>query len=302
VLRCLAKSPADRFASMAELASALGELAALPEAASQATETPPRTVPLGRGFRSVYDANVRAALGKSALFTGAVPGLAGLPATHPLRAKLQFSPPPEALSDDTSEAVGESRGRAAVRAALACVLVVGVTLGLVFALMLGDSTGRPAARAAPVALPVESATPLEHDRPPGDRVAPGPEPVEEADREPRRTDPDPGARAAQPDAPRAAAIAAAAAPRPRVSSEQRAAKAMASRTSRPSSGSSSSVRSSRPAPSAPPARTSAPSAGPAAPPPAPPAAPASTLAVPQLVAPPPAPPAAPTTEDLYDGR
>ena len=53
VLRCLAKSPDDRYQSMTELQQVIGELHAqldLPEAAVIAA---PAAVPLGEGFRSL---------------------------------------------------------------------------------------------------------------------------------------------------------------------------------------------------------------------------------------------------------
>src|SRR3954468_15031949 len=65
VLRCLAKAPDQRFASMVELQAALGALAIDAVAAAPVVTPPARTVPLGRGFRSVYDANLAAALGGS---------------------------------------------------------------------------------------------------------------------------------------------------------------------------------------------------------------------------------------------
>src|SRR3954469_6693390 len=68
VLRCLAKSPDERFASMLALQAAIGALVVDARATEPVGPAPARTVPLGRGFRSVYDANLTAALGGSSVF------------------------------------------------------------------------------------------------------------------------------------------------------------------------------------------------------------------------------------------
>jgi serine/threonine-protein kinase len=156
--RCLAKEPSERFASMTALQVELGELAAVAEAAAPLAAAPPRTVPLGRGFRSVFDANLAAAATGSALSSMGP----GSPIPQALRSRLWFaSPPPgstpssgevqassdaDDVDDDIDDDVAELRqgsGQLAVRAALACVLVVGMALGLVLTLSGDDE---PAAR------------------------------------------------------------------------------------------------------------------------------------------------------------
>jgi tRNA A-37 threonylcarbamoyl transferase component Bud32 len=147
VLRCLAKAPDDRFPSMTEILAALGELAEQAEAAPPAATAPPM-VPLGRGFRSMYDAGMNAALGLSSAGSAIGPGL---------RARLRFAsplpepPPPPAVDEPEPPA-----RRASVRAALACVLVVGVTLGFIVTPLVAGDRGHPGPGGrAPAALPVE---------------------------------------------------------------------------------------------------------------------------------------------------
>ena len=170
---CLAKEPDDRFASMTALYNALGELMVHAEAVAPAAAAPKRTVPLGRGFRSVFDANAAAALAGGSPLGWTPPGSplsseapvtpSGLPPTHPLRARLLFAPPPktpslEIIDDDDDFDLDAPPPRRAIRAALACVLVVGVTLGLALTpLVLGEDDDRPPAPAMhTAALPVES--------------------------------------------------------------------------------------------------------------------------------------------------
>ena len=160
--RCLAKEPGERFASMTALQVELGELAALAEAAAPPAAASPRTVPLGRGFRSVFDANLAAVATGSAL-SGMGPGS---PIPQALRSRLWFaSPPPGSTppsgeadhadndADDAEDDIAELRqgsGRLAVRAALACVLVVGAALGLVLTLSRGDNEPTASTRFARV--------------------------------------------------------------------------------------------------------------------------------------------------------
>jgi hypothetical protein len=164
VLCCLAKPPDERFASMIELQAALGALAVDAEAAEPAVEAPARTVPLGRGFRSVYDANLAAAIGGSSVFRP------GSPVPDALRARLTFAPPraavPDGDDDDDDDGNGElaPRSRAGVRAALACVLVVGVAAGLIATPLIAGEDRTPSAtpgdvRAAPLRLEAAPAEP-----------------------------------------------------------------------------------------------------------------------------------------------
>jgi serine/threonine-protein kinase len=160
VLRCLAKPPDERFASMVELQAALGALAVDTEAAEPEVPAPARTVPLGRGFRSVYDANLAAALGGSSVFRP------GSPVPDALRARLTFAPPP-AITPTGEEDDGNGelapRSRAGVRAALACVLVVGVAAGLIATPLIvsKDRTPSAAAGAGPAAPLRVEAEPVE---------------------------------------------------------------------------------------------------------------------------------------------
>jgi tRNA A-37 threonylcarbamoyl transferase component Bud32 len=164
LLRCLAKQPEDRFPSMMAVQAALGAVAVAVETPAPATTPPPPTVPLGRGFRSVYDANLKAALGGSAISSRAP--VATVPLA--LRSRLRFGPPPDTepppmirgmIHDDRDDLddLEPPPRRRAVRAALACVLVVGVALGLIATpLVLDDDDSHAVARPVqPAAMPVE---------------------------------------------------------------------------------------------------------------------------------------------------
>jgi serine/threonine protein kinase len=143
LLRCLAKDPDDRFGSMSELLLALGELSSQLDAPAAAIATVPPQMPLGRGFRSMYDGNLAALLG--------TPG-------GGLGSRLRFAPTPSTTpasnddfeADDRNEVlVTRPPRRAGVRAALAGVLVIGVVLGLVATTVVIDSNeNRAAAEAA----------------------------------------------------------------------------------------------------------------------------------------------------------
>jgi tRNA A-37 threonylcarbamoyl transferase component Bud32 len=154
LLQCLAKDPEDRFESMTALQAALGDLAAqFDDVASTAAAAAPPTVPLGRGFRSMYDANLAAWLGGP---------VSGALATHSLRARLQgLSPLPPADATPhgepgDSDEIEVPSSRAWLRAVLACVLVVGVVLGLIATPLILEDDDHPAAAARPAALPVEA--------------------------------------------------------------------------------------------------------------------------------------------------
>jgi serine/threonine protein kinase len=309
VLRCLAKSPDQRFASMLELQAAIGALVVDAQTPAPVVSAPARTVPLGRGFRSVYDANLPAVLGGSAVFRP------GSPVPEALRARLSFAASPLAFAPDRDsegdtgeddDAQVRPRSRAGVRAALACVLVIGVAAGLIVTpLIVGEHRTPGAVRSA--ALPVEAA-PAE---PPAgaspvaggavERAIAAPAVASLANDPPARTgDPpaqidDPPAQTDDPPARRSTA-GKTVAPRHRANGEPRTSRASVSgsRTSTVSAPvrSPAELEPTRPARSAP---AAAPPPASAAPPPAPPAPTPLPAARPAL--PPP-----PSTEDLYDTR
>jgi serine/threonine protein kinase len=173
--RCLAKDPDDRFGSMTELLVALIELSSQLDAPAAAVPSVPPQMPLGRGFRSMYDGNLAALLG--------TPGSSN-PAA--LRSRLRFAPTPSTTpasnddfeADDRNEVyVTRAPRRAGVRAALAGVLVMGVVLGLVATTLVIDSNDHRAA-AESAQLPPEdepdvepSARAVEHEAVP---AAPAP--------------------------------------------------------------------------------------------------------------------------------
>jgi serine/threonine-protein kinase len=338
VLRCLAKPADERFASMLELQAALGALAVDAEAAEPAVAAPARTVPLGRGFRSVYDANLAAALGGSSVFPP------GSPVPDALRARLTFAPPravaPDGDDDDDDGGNGElaPRSRAGVRAALACVLVVGVAAGLIATPLIAGERRTPSAipsavRAAPLGVEAAPAEPsgkptTAPDRPGraavasaiaapvaasvADAEAPAPAAASAADAE--ESSPAQGDEAPPP----RHSSSKAAAPRHRPSGEPRLGRAQVSgpRTSGTSAASgpvrspadleparpARSAPAAAPPPSASPSAASPPSASPSA---APSASPSSSISAspPARPVPPPARPApSPPTEDLYDTR
>jgi serine/threonine protein kinase len=132
LLRCLAKSPADRFQSMTELQLTLGELYVQLDGAERSVGTARPAMLLGRGFRSIYDA--------SAGERNASPWRK-TPETGRLRANWFERVPTTGSSaghagelesiDDLDPDLDVPPRRNGVRVALACVAVVGVVLGLV---------------------------------------------------------------------------------------------------------------------------------------------------------------------------
>ncbi len=143
VQRCLAKDPDDRFSAMTELLVALVELSSQLDAPAAAVPAVPAQMPLGRGFRSMYDGNLAALLGTS-----------GRGIHESLRSRLHFAPTPSTTPAPNDDFEAEDRNevletraprRAGVRAALAGVLVMGVVLGLVATTVVIDSNDHRAA-------------------------------------------------------------------------------------------------------------------------------------------------------------
>jgi serine/threonine protein kinase len=118
LLRCLAKAPGDRFQSMTDVQSGINELYGQLDGLDVSVDTVTPAVPLGRGFRSIYDANF-------ANRAGGTPG--GVIAQNRLP-WLHISPPPTSSSSDELEQVVPRRS--SFGAVLACVLVLGVVVGL----------------------------------------------------------------------------------------------------------------------------------------------------------------------------
>jgi serine/threonine protein kinase len=119
LLQCLAKAPGDRFQSMTELQTAISDLYAQIDTAEVTIEPVTPAMPLGRGFRSIYNGNVASRAGGS--FAGNAASL------HARMPWLHMSPPPASSTDELD--VVPPR-RSSLRAIMACVLVAGVAVGL----------------------------------------------------------------------------------------------------------------------------------------------------------------------------
>jgi len=155
LLRCLAKSPDDRYQSMTELQRVLGELYAELEGVEPTVPKVPPAMPLGKGFRSVYDGNF-AGLSDGASHDPPAPATPGL---WPWR----WSPPTSSITSATMSSAQDALDvlpprRTWGRAVLACVLVAGVVIGLFATSHLGYSDYRGDVEASQrVTLPVEAA-------------------------------------------------------------------------------------------------------------------------------------------------
>jgi serine/threonine-protein kinase len=150
VLRCLAKAPEHRYQSMTDLQGELGDLSAGLESSEPMVAAVPPSMPLGRGFRSLYDGNFASKLvkgpGESSGATRRPPWLRYVPTPR------TTAPVPE---DDPGDSVAMPARRATIRAVLACVLVVGVVIGLVttsFVIYGPDHAAEASARAVPRAI------------------------------------------------------------------------------------------------------------------------------------------------------
>ena len=119
VLRCLAKDPANRFQTMADLQTAIEQvLAMISDHGAPATSSPATTTPLAEGFRSAYDVNRGTAS----------PTMDALQAA-PWFVDSQVGVPPSSISDEW-EATPPPRGLGRIFA-LAAALFFGVIGGLV---------------------------------------------------------------------------------------------------------------------------------------------------------------------------
>ena len=131
VKKCMAKERADRYPSMTELAHELGELYARLDVPAAPAERVKPAMPLGRGFRSLYDGN----------FTANGP-------TSSVRRRLpwlRYGAEPR-----SSESVIVPRKRTELRVALGCLLTAGLVLGLIgtTSLLYGDHRNEAAAEPA----------------------------------------------------------------------------------------------------------------------------------------------------------
>jgi serine/threonine protein kinase len=156
VLRCLAKAPEDRFSSMSELQQLLGELYAgleVPEA-PVAPVTP--AMPLGRGFRSLFDGNFASGgTGASSSARLRLPWMRGAQPRSTAMAAHQGQTP---SSGDGSTSAVTPRRRAVVRVVLGGVVAAGLVLGmLATSAVLYGERGEAAEAAHPVARPIEEA-------------------------------------------------------------------------------------------------------------------------------------------------
>jgi tRNA A-37 threonylcarbamoyl transferase component Bud32 len=159
LLRCLAKSPDDRFQSMTELQLTLGDLHAKLDGTEHTVSSVRPAMLLGRGFRSIYDASggeLNRGAPRQTPVTGALRAkwFERTPSTGPSPRHAGELEDDDDLDDLDLDLAPRRRG---VRIALASVAIVGVVLGLlVTSIVTHQDPGEARGRAIPqAALPVE---------------------------------------------------------------------------------------------------------------------------------------------------
>jgi serine/threonine protein kinase len=131
VLRCLAKSPDDRYPSMAEIQLVLCDLyATLDGSETAVAAVPPEMpeMPLGRGFRSVYDGNLTGGGGRSSRDALMTPRIRPWPQRTPTPVPTPVPTPTPTPAADQRDGLPPRRARRL--AVLTCVLVIGMVIGL----------------------------------------------------------------------------------------------------------------------------------------------------------------------------
>ncbi|MGE0868539.1 MAG: protein kinase [Kofleriaceae bacterium] len=131
ILRCLAKSPDDRFQSMAELHAAIADLQAAFDLQPSELADGPLMTPLAPGFRSDFNANH--------LVASIAPGGPAISPPAVSRGADRVSPMPSfrfrptTPRDEVTSAIDIAPERLSAKTALALALVTGGVLGLIVA-------------------------------------------------------------------------------------------------------------------------------------------------------------------------
>ncbi|HEX4422733.1 MAG TPA: serine/threonine-protein kinase, partial [Kofleriaceae bacterium] len=125
VLRCMAKAREDRYSSMTELAHELGELYLQLDVPVASVATVKPAMPLGRGFRSLYDGN----------FTAGTDGGTDGPSSSVRRRLpwLRYGSEPGLGTDanDRAQLAVVRRRHRGIRVALGCAIAAGMVLGVI---------------------------------------------------------------------------------------------------------------------------------------------------------------------------